>query len=239
MLFYKTEDGKVGMFGREKASVNLKGNIFTASETFLARSADYLIIEKQSKKSTNIIFDGRKYMLVDKQENDKIATLLEGKKDEGLNYDLLKVIVSLKEMKLVYSLINLDFDDLQSMINYDEEYNSSRNKKFIPGLNIYNLEIEKNTLFVGQQILSLRTKLYESASDAEKNHIIFGIKNPVIWLSYDIKTKRVMCGALQYRKGLHTREFDMMVYNLNLLNKFKLTNDKIKFATLMRDNGLL
>jgi len=237
MLFYKDGvSGEVKTFGNSE--VEVKGNTVVAKETFLAKSDDYKILNEQGEE-TNILFEGHEYTLEEKSELEKIYELIKPKLEDDVDYNLLKIIVNLKEIKLIRALINLDFEDLQSIINYDAVYNKSKNKKFIPELSIYNLDCEQPTLSVGQQILKLRTKIYESAQPEEKNHVVFSIKNPVVWLPYDIKIKRILCGMLQYRKGLHTREFDLMVYNLNLLHKFKLDKDKIKYAELMRDHNLL
>jgi len=159
--------------------------------------------------------------------------------EEGVNIQLLRLLTKIKEINLIKALINLDFKDAKTVIEYDKVYSSSKNKYFIPELQLYYIMKEQITLKVFKQIFTLRDRIYEKRTDADKNHIVFGLNNPVIWLDADIKIKRIACGALQYRKGLHIREFDLMIYNLNLLSKFKLTEDKIKYAELMRDYNLL
>ena len=247
MILSVTGTKFVAISGNEEYS--LQGNTLVAKSIILLQPNDEIeVLDEQGVVQGTVLTPGTYTLkLVDPDEigiKKKAYDLIEPKgvyeiADEEINPRLLKILTRIKEINLLNAIVNLDIDDENTIVEYDKIYSSSKNKDFIPELSAYLLIREPETINLFKEIFKYRNELYNSRTEASKNHIIFGINNPVIWLDADVKIKRVACGAIQYRKGLHIREFDLMIYNLNLVNKFKLNDTKIKYANIMRDYGLL
>jgi len=241
MLFFDQDAQEFRTIGQDKDALKIDGDVVTVEKDMLVKALGGVAIIGEDGLRTNVLRTGKKYKLELDNEFFKFYELIEPNRDklDEVDWELLKLLVANKEIKLMKKLVETDWDDLDSIEEYEKVLHASKNFRFVPELTPYNLAANPETVEAFKEIFKVRTKIYENASEAEKNHVVFCIKNPVIWLDVDNKVKRILCGELQYRKGLHTRDFDLMVYNLNLLTRFKLNEDKIKFANLMRDYNLL
>ena len=247
MLLSVTGTDFIAISGNE--DFELKGNILTAKSMIILKVNNQIEVKNEDGVIQGDVLKPGVYSLTRVNQSEittkvKAYDLIEPKsiediEYEGINYRLLKILTRIKEINLLDAIVKLDSENPDTIIKYDELYQASKNRDFIPELSVYLLLKETKTIELFKKIFEYRNELYTTRTEANKNHVIFGINNPVIWLDASIKTKRVACGGIQYRKGLHIREFDLMVYNLNLVNRFRLNDTKIKYANIMRDYNLL
>ena len=141
--------------------------------------------------------------------------------------------------KRIYSIKSIEVNEkIHLMIINSKDGLAEKNRKYIPEINDYPYVDD------AKYMLNLRLQILEEAKKLDnkelKYMVIIQMKYPVLGLKlFNINERKILCGAIQYRRYLHYSEYSKMMSALHYKYPNELMNLLEAYSMQMAERGLI
>lgn len=128
--------------------------------------------------------------------------------------------------------------ELHLMVVNSKDGLANKNLKYVPEINTYD-QLDDAKLLMGLR-LTLLKEVSQFNNKELKYMVIVHIKYPILSLKmFNMKERKQVCGAIQYRRYLHYNEYDKMVTALHYDFPEKLIPMMEEYSLEMANRGLI